>query len=46
MPNRENNIQLGNVGNIEWNKLKAGIKRETISEDLNTIWAKIDTSNC
>lgn len=45
MPNRESNIQLGNVGNIEWNKLKAGIKRETISEDLNTIWAKIDTSN-
>ena len=45
MPNNENKIQISNVGNIDWNKLKAGTKKENLSEDLNTIWAKIDTSN-
>lgn len=45
MPNNENKIQIGNIGNIDWNKLKAGMKKENLSEDLNTIWAKIETSN-
>lgn len=44
MPENENKIQVGNLGNIDWNKLKPGIKKESISEDLNTIWSKIDTS--
>lgn len=45
MPNNENKIQIGNIGNIDWNKLKAGAKKENISENLNTIWAEIDTSD-
>jgi len=44
VPENENKIQIGSLGNIDWNKLKPGIKKESISEDLNTIWAKIDTS--
>lgn len=45
MPESENNIQIANLGHIDWNKLKPGIKKEAVSSDLNTIWSKIDTSN-
>lgn len=44
MPDNRNPVTLGNLGNIDWNKLKPGIKKEAISENMNTIWAKIDTS--
>ncbi len=44
MPNNEHKIQIGNIGSIDWNKLKPGVTKENISEDLNTIWSKIDTS--
>ncbi len=44
MAENENKIQVGNLGNIDWNKIKPGIKKESISEELNTIWSKIDTS--
>ncbi len=44
MPNNENKIQIGNIGSIDWNKLKAGLTKENISEDLHNIWSQIDTS--
>lgn len=44
MPNNENKIQIGNIGSIDWNELKAGLTKENISEDLHNIWSQIDTS--
>lgn len=45
MPNDGNKIQIGNIGSIDWTKIKTGLTKENISEDLHTIWSKIDTSS-